>query len=403
MTSATENTHKNASASTRRSAPPKLDFLESARGIAALVVVLHHVVLGFFLDAKFPSIELPIGVRSPRILIALAQSPLSVFMDGTFAVRFFFVLSGFVLSYSFFMKGGVADAQASARRRYLRLALPVAASVLFAKVLGSTIGFHGSEVANLIEQPADAWMRQSFVIPISLRSALFEASIGAFFRFKREGTLNPSLWTMSIELLNSYFVFAFLVLAGGVRYRALAYAGVAAVIFISPLPGFTLDFLCGIALCDLFASMNRDALKAAYVEFIGTACVLCGLFTGSIGPRLAQLTANPDPKRTEFYFQTVRAVLIVGGLLHSRLLQRLLERGPAAKLGKISFSPYLVHHPILASVATWTYVRLRLALDMPHLAAAVLAGVVTIGMSLGTAALAFRFVEQPAIGISRRL
>jgi hypothetical protein len=89
----------------------KLLHLEAVRGLAACAVVLNHLLLAFW----------PVFAEDRSI------SPLlKVTYKGSFAVAVFFVLSGFVLSLSFFRTRDVRVVTSAAVRRYPRLALPVA-------------------------------------------------------------------------------------------------------------------------------------------------------------------------------------------------------------------------------------------------------------------------------------
>ena len=92
----------------------KIIPLEALRGAAALVVVVHHFVLGFL---PFYHGILP-GTLSD---LALAGSSAFVMINGTGAVIVFFVLSGYVLS----LKGRRPDAVSAildtALKRWLRL------------------------------------------------------------------------------------------------------------------------------------------------------------------------------------------------------------------------------------------------------------------------------------------
>lgn len=64
--------------------------MDSVRGLASMVVVWSHFVLGFGL---------------PGILEGMENTPLHIFWDGFASVSMFFVLSGFVLSYKHFNPG----------------------------------------------------------------------------------------------------------------------------------------------------------------------------------------------------------------------------------------------------------------------------------------------------------
>src|SRR4051794_11019896 len=94
----------------------KILSLESIRGLAALAVVFCHCVNGFY----------------PTLRKAAAPPGTQLWQNGEFAVRLFFVLSGFVLSLSYFRQPSLVTLRSAAVRRYFRLLLPIAGSVLLA-------------------------------------------------------------------------------------------------------------------------------------------------------------------------------------------------------------------------------------------------------------------------------
>ena len=70
---------------TKFSPPDRVNFLDGIRGLAALMVLLEHVVKDFLASVQ------PIQYNSQF---------LSFITDGHFAVAIFFVLSGYVLTVS---------------------------------------------------------------------------------------------------------------------------------------------------------------------------------------------------------------------------------------------------------------------------------------------------------------
>jgi peptidoglycan/LPS O-acetylase OafA/YrhL len=102
----------------------RLTSLDGLRGVAALIVVCFHFACAFLPDL----IPDQTGTLSWVI-----DTPIGILLNGPFAVSVFFVLSGFVVS------------NAAAKRRspiyvnlplrYIRLAVPVSASVIYAWAL----------------------------------------------------------------------------------------------------------------------------------------------------------------------------------------------------------------------------------------------------------------------------
>ena len=102
----------------------RLTTLEGLRGLASLVVVIWHSFLGFSPERtgifdKFSAAD------------SFSGSLLFVFMNGTGAVVFFFVLSGFVLPRSGLVGSDKSLIARAAVRRYPRLMMPVLLAVMF--------------------------------------------------------------------------------------------------------------------------------------------------------------------------------------------------------------------------------------------------------------------------------
>lgn len=78
-------------------AKDKIKYIEGIRGLAAIIVVLHHYTLAFYPALNFgDSNQTNFGNGSLELLFA--NTPLNLIYNGGFAVSVFFILSGFVLS-----------------------------------------------------------------------------------------------------------------------------------------------------------------------------------------------------------------------------------------------------------------------------------------------------------------
>ena len=110
----------------------KIVYLDGIRGVAALLVVFHHFLLAFYsayytFDANASHLH---GLE-----IKYGQSVLSVFSNGNYCVAVFFVLSGFVLSRKYFQTRVFEVVISGAQRRFLRLYIPIAATLIISFIL----------------------------------------------------------------------------------------------------------------------------------------------------------------------------------------------------------------------------------------------------------------------------
>jgi peptidoglycan/LPS O-acetylase OafA/YrhL len=97
--------------------------LEGLRGIAAIIVVFWHSMLGFFPSGAGIFSYFPLDQT-------LVGKPWFGLLNGNAAIAFFFVLSGFVLTQSYFQKRDDLSIVRGAVKRWPRLAIPVVVAVL---------------------------------------------------------------------------------------------------------------------------------------------------------------------------------------------------------------------------------------------------------------------------------
>src|SRR6202022_4888463 len=105
-----------------RDKAPRIAYLESIRGLAALQVLLFHFLSAFAPDLVF--------TPPPGAIVAgtIHLSPLYFLYDGYSAVYIFFVLSAYVLTRSF--ENHLAQPSSQIVARLIRLGLPALAATL---------------------------------------------------------------------------------------------------------------------------------------------------------------------------------------------------------------------------------------------------------------------------------
>ena len=358
--------HHTASPAPAPAAAASTRTLDSLRGLAALAVVFTHMLsMGPYLG---PEVE--------RLLDA---TPLRAVHTGRAPVVFFFVLSGYVLTLSL-LRPDAPGPVAFALRRTLRLVLPVAAVVLLSAGLRALF-YRGPLPADLGWDARLLWS-EPVETSMLLRQALL---LGADHRF----TLDIPLWSLVHEWrLSLVFPLALLfrrrpalLLAAALALHAVAVAAGAShdAVQLGPRLGstlvasayFALPFAAGAALAFVgghLALWGRGARSGAWAG-VAVACAL----------------------PSDLGFTAASAVLIVLARGPGRL-PRVLAAPALLWLGRVSFSLYLVHMPVLATA-------LHAAHGWLPPWVALVAGVPA---SLLAAAAFHAWVEAPAHRLSRR-
>lgn len=343
------------------------EYLDGLRGWAALIVVVYHTCLMMGLN---------LGVSFKPIV-----------MDGPFSVFIFFVLSGYVLSVAAFKSSDRRAIVDMAIRRYPRLTVPVFCISAAALVLMLSGTMHNVGAAKVTG--SELWMSQFYAFKGSLVDML-DFSLWRVYTDHPAPTYNSSLWTMPYEMQGSLLIFALLLSVG----RNSVARAVGHVAFISATWWFT-SFIFAMALGAALGnfvhlSVHKRLKATTFGRSLACALVLGGL----VGAALR-------PEANGVVWTSLCALAVVYGVLLDPTAQHALSAPLSLWLGKISFPLYLVHIPLICSIASWACLT---SADAGALTAGakVAIGTLTVFASL-VAAIAFSPVERFGIVAARRL
>ncbi len=317
--------------------PPRPDgrirSLDGLRGIAAMVVLLHH----WLLIAR-PSLE---GTLSWALI---SQSPVKLITAGNEAVLVFFVLSGLVVVLPVFRPGFSWMGFLSAR--VVRLYGPVIAALALSVVLILLVPRDPSTM------PEGSWMAETHAGEVTWQAFLAQASL-----VPRQYPLNNPLWSLHWELVYSVLLPFATAIALLVRRWALTAVFVCcALSFAGRLfeqsellyfPIFLMGTIMAARMPDLLAWVQRPRPRW-FMPLFATASVLL-----LIGSWLARPIApsGSDLNHALWALAAPGAAGVVVVALAWAPAIRLFETRVIQWLGRISFSLYLVHVPILATLA----------------------------------------------------
>lgn len=333
-------------------------FPDALRGLASLWVVLYHLTI----SATLPTV-------AAGGAVGLLWN--TVFGYGGLGVAVFFVLSGFVIAHSLrrWLDGGVQLGNYLIRR-VIRLSPPYWAAIVFALVI------HG--LAARVNHEPFAPGGAPLTGPRVLSHAVYlEGLVGHHY-------INDVFWTLTLEM--QFYLVLGLFLAGVGRFapnRPRLFTGSTATLAALALVGARSGLASHVTFIPLFYSFLLGAL--VYWVWIGRV-------------HRAVLVANLVALGGLFAFRTdaflATSALTGVALLvaaHTRSLGTWLAARPFQFLGRISYSLYLVHVPVLGAVVLAV---VKVAGTGP--AAVVAASALAMAASIAASAVFWWAVEKPS-------
>jgi peptidoglycan/LPS O-acetylase OafA/YrhL len=311
-------------------------FLDSVRGISALIVAVVHAFQVFLLPF--------VGLGSlPHLLTSLA---------ATYAVLAFFIVSGFMIYMSVNKHrtyDGKFDAGAFLRARIIRIYPPFLAALaitLLAYLLIATLGLHGAESYRLGGELALARERAEFDWD-SLPSTLLLAH-GVFPRTLPPPSMNGPLWTLSYEFW--FYMLAMMAIASfrnrHYLWGHLPLLSFAVIVITGGNRLFLIFLLCWCGGFLMGALYRRGVLhsptftrNAGYLALIFSALLLVIVSDNPIGRLI-----NPFLGARSQYGMMVACWLFT--LLLAAGINR-QTRLPLKSTAAYSYTLYLIHYPLL--------------------------------------------------------
>lgn len=367
----------------------KVFYLDGIRGIAAFLVLVHHFTLAF-LPAVYTMVPTDGHWRQGREA-AYGSSVFSVLTNGNYAVCVFFVLSGYVLSRQYFLSGRAESLVSATSRRFIRLYVPVAVTLIIAYLLLKTGLFFNVSASRIAHTE---WWLGTFWLTDIPESKLYYSLTGTMF--SGDGFLDFSLWTISLELFGSMLVFAFLALTHKTRNRGLALTALLAY-FVCFEQYYYTAFLLGIA---LHFTKHWELRSAFWRTVLSTLLLIISLTLGAspngLGRLLSPAWTTPN---LVIVAHVLGSVGLIVSVLMSPRMQRFFSTRLARFLGYISFCLYLLHALVIGSFSS--FVLLKLYPQLGYMRALGVDFVATVILTVGAAYIMTRWVDDKGVQLSR--
>ncbi|WP_455834973.1 acyltransferase family protein [Pseudarthrobacter siccitolerans] len=346
----------------------RYEALDGLRGLAALVVVVHHCLL---VSPELVTASYAGGFGPTDSWVWwMTFTPLHLLWAGKEAVYVFFILSGFVLTLPFFGEGRPTWT-GYYLRRVLRIYPPVWASLLFAA--GTVLLF-----PRVADSQFSSWVNLHSEPSNILNDAVL---------LRGTGSLNSPLWSLQWEMAFSLLLPLYLVLV--TQLRRIWFLGLPGIVLLAAALELTYmteaTYLLVFAVGALMAASCEALQKwGSRLRPLGWASVL-----GASAVLLCFRWIIPQA-RVPITMAVIGGALLIFVFIAWRPAVGLGSKQLVRWLGSRSFSLYLIHEPIVVSVAIVLNTTQPLTV-----------GLVATPLSLLAAEVFFRLVEQPSHRFSR--
>ncbi|MZQ83651.1 acyltransferase family protein [Paenibacillus sp. 5J-6] len=360
----------------------RFDELDSLRGLAASSVLISHLFL---------------AIPGAYFLEKFKNTPVHSLWGGHEAVILFFVLSGFVLSLSYY-KDKAPKYKDYLIKRICRIYFPYLASILLSIILMSM--FSRMPLVGLDKAINNTWLN-TFTMESLINHVIF---VGDF----QSQMYNPVVWSLIHEMrISIVFPLLMYFLVKLNWKKSIVIAPVCTVLYFviwyfvfkvfhaNPTYLITLHYVGFFILGSLIAR-HREYLKNLYTNFsniikiiVLLAAILCYTYTWWFLPNVvyAHLTIIND------WFIALGGSVFIVYSNNTAMIKRLLLFKPIHFIGKTSYSLYLFHLPVFLTLINIFYGKIPtwLILIISFIASYVFAGIM------------YYLVEKPSILLGRRL
>lgn len=337
--------------------------LDGLRGLAALVVLIHHCLL---VSPQLVGAIESGGVAPMDSWVWWATfTPLHLAWAGKEAVYVFFILSGFVLTIPF-TGASRPRWEAYFAKRMVRIYLPVWASLIFGLLMAWT-------VPRVASPEFSSWVNLHDEAPNVLGDA---------FLLRGAGSLNSPLWSLQWEMLFSLLLPFYVLVA--IRMRRAWLLGIVGLFLIiavgnmlyAALPVFLPMFGVGVLMAtrrDVLEQWGRKLGPLGWAGLLVASVVL--LCSHWLFPQLPIFIATAS----------IGGALLIFAFIGWSPTIAIGNNSVIHWLGIRSFSLYLVHEPIVVSVVF-----------LLHATNPLYVALIAFPLSLLAAESFFRLVERPS-------
>lgn len=353
----------------------RITWIDGLRGIASLFVVFHHFIMGYY-PAAYQGAD-AVTHLGGNVEADFSQSPLAFFAIGDLWVSVFCLISGFVISYQVFHMTDEKQFSKSLLKRYPRLMLPVFALSAIVYVMLHLNLFFNTQAAAIT---GSEWLAQFYQNKTTISDLIF-SSIADTWIVGFSTLYSNAFWMLADLFTGSFMAYILAAMSKGMNRRVIYVYIATALIYLSTNSRLT-DFALGVLLSYIVVQYGESIHQHKRTCIVlGVLMLISAVFLGAYPVAYAPtneyrfLNHLPDRLNPYYFYHMLASALLVMAIYLLKPLKKLLSMRPVLFLGKISYSVYLVHIPVLFSLSAWFLLKLMERTGNYNLSAGVMFGI----------------------------
>lgn len=265
-------------------------------------------------------------------------------------------------------------------KRYLRIVVPIIPMAISVYILSKYNLFYNIECAAITRSE---WLSQFYKVPLSIKQTILHAFYNA--PILGDMSINAVLWMMPYILLGS--IIPIIIGANYMKSPYVTYL-IIVILFIHYNGELYLCAVIGSALA-IFYTKTENIRISKIISFISVILLGIGILFAVYPNSIIILLNN---RFSYWQINMFGSILFIIGVMYSSFFQKLFSLKAFVYLGKISFSIYIIHLPVICSISSFCFIKM-INYGVGYLQAMFITLIITFAIVLCLSSMYYRYVE----------